>query len=141
VQPKEIGAEMLAARISVVGDQLAAPALIKAVWTDDEQLSSQINRQVGHYTDQAELAEAIQDGLEARKAGDEATATLKLARAVQIAARSGNHNTTQLLQAVVEVDDAATGTVRLKLAVDAADEMTLDTRSTKTVPLGATRSA
>jgi von Willebrand factor type A C-terminal domain/von Willebrand factor type A domain len=141
VQAKEIGAEMLAARVSIVGGQLAAPALIKAVWTDDEQLSTQVNRRVGHYTDQAELAKAIQDGLEARKAGDEATATLKLGRAVQIAARSGNDNTTQLLQAVVEIDDAATGSVRLKPAVDAADEMTLDTRSTKTVPLGATRSA
>jgi len=33
----------------------------------------------------------------------------------------------------VDVVDAATGTVRLKRKVDDADEMALDTRSTKTV--------
>ena len=34
---------------------------------------------------------------------------------------------------VVDVVDEATGTVRLKKRVAAADEMALDTRSTKTV--------
>jgi hypothetical protein len=34
---------------------------------------------------------------------------------------------------VVDVVDAATGTVRLKKSVADADEMALDTRSTKTV--------
>jgi hypothetical protein len=111
------------------------------LWIDDEQLCTQINPEVGHYAEQVELAEAMQAGLEARKAGDEATATRKLGRAAQIAARSGNDGTTQLLQAVVEVDDAVTGAVRLKRAVGDADEMTLDTRSTKTVSLGPTRSA
>ena len=65
-------------------------ALIKAIWTEDAQLSTRINRAVAHYTGQAELAEGIQEGLEARKAGDEATATFKLGRAVQLAAASGN---------------------------------------------------
>ena len=37
-------------------------ALIRAVWTDDEALSTRISREVAHYTGQAELAEAIQDG-------------------------------------------------------------------------------
>jgi hypothetical protein len=141
VQAKEIGAEMLAARVSIFGGQLEAPALVKALWTDDEQISSRTNRRVGHYTEQAELAKAIQGGLEARKAGDEATAALKLGRAVQIAAHSGNDNTTQLLHALVEIDDAATGAVRLKPTVDHADEMALDSRSTRTVPISPTRSA
>ena len=39
----------------------------------------------------------------------------------------------KLLQKVVEVDDPATGTVRLKRGVAAVDEMALDTRSTRTV--------
>ena len=39
----------------------------------------------------------------------------------------------RLLQKVVEVDDPATGTVRLKRGVAAVDEMALDTRSTRTV--------
>ena len=39
----------------------------------------------------------------------------------------------RLLAAVVDVDDAETGTVRLKRDVEKADEMALATRSTKTV--------
>ena len=39
----------------------------------------------------------------------------------------------RLLARVVDVVDEATGTVRLKKKVDAAAEMALDTRSTKTV--------
>ena len=137
VPPRAVGEEMLAGRVSVVeGDEVLVQALIKATWTGDQQLSTRINREVAHYTGQAELAEVIQDGLEARKSGDEATATFKLGRAVQLAAASGNDGTMKLLRAVVEVDDAATGTVRLRREVADADEMALDTRSTKTVRVG-----
>jgi hypothetical protein len=134
VKPGAVGDEMLGARVSLmVGDQVVSQALVRAIWTDDAQLSTRINRAVAHYTGQAELAEVIQQGLEARKAGDDATATMKLGRAVQLAAASGNDATTKLLAKVVDVDDAATGTVRLKARVADADEMALDTRSTKTV--------
>jgi hypothetical protein len=92
-----------------------------------------MNPEVAHYTGQAELAGAIQEGLEARRAGDEATATVKLGRAVKLAAEGGNDATLKLLGRVVEVDDPATGTVRLRRQVDDLDEMSLDTRSTKTV--------
>lgn len=50
-----------------------------------------------------------------------------------LAERSGNEGTAKLLAKVVDVVDAASGTVRLKKTVDDADEMALDTRSTKTV--------
>ena len=137
VQPRNAGDEMLAGRVSLLeGDAVLSQGLIKAIWTEDQALSTRINREVAHYTGQAELADAIQDGLEARKAGDEATATFKLGRAVQLASESGNDGTMKLLQAVVEVDDPATGTVRLKSKVADADEMALDTRSTKTVRVG-----
>jgi hypothetical protein len=106
---------------------------VKAVWTDDTALSTKINKQVAHYTGQAELADAIADGLEARKQGDMETATTKLGRAVQLAAQSGNTETAKLLAKVVEVEDAVTGKVKLKVKVEDVDEMTLDTRSTKTV--------
>jgi len=133
VKPAAVGAEMLAGRVSLmVGDQPVSQALIKAIWTDDAALSTRMNNAVAHYTGQAELAQAIQEGLEARKAGDEATATTKLGRAVQLAAQSGNDATTRLLAKVVEVEDADTGTVHLKRTVETADEMALDTRSTKT---------
>ncbi|MEV4642971.1 VWA domain-containing protein [Actinoplanes sp. NPDC049548] len=131
------GDEMLAARVSVVeGDDVHAQCLVRAVWTDDTVLSARINRQVAHYTGQAELADAIQAGIEARKSGDDRTATLKFGRAAQLAHESGNKATEELLATVVEIEDAATGTVRLRRKVDAADEMALDTRSTKTVRVG-----
>ena len=131
---------MLAARVSVVdGDEVLGQCLVRAVWTDDAALSTRINRQVAHYTGQAELAEVIQEGLEARKAGDDRTATLKLGRAAQLAAASGNKATSELLATVVDIEDAATGTVRLRKKIDAADEMALDTRSTKTVRVGRTK--
>ncbi|MGW2837934.1 vWA domain-containing protein [Streptomyces sp. NPDC001493] len=141
VPQARIGQEMLAARVSLV---LPAPSgggapvtlaqgLVRAVWTDDLVASTAMNPQVAHYTGQAELARVIQQGLDARKAGDLNGATAKLGRAVQLASVSGNEDTAKLLSKVVDVVDAATGTVRLKAKVAEADEMTLETRSTKTV--------
>ncbi|MFE9723567.1 VWA domain-containing protein [Streptomyces sp. NPDC005794] len=136
-----IGQEMLAARVSLIlpvasdggAPQTLAQGLVRAVWTDDMVASTSINPQVAHYTGQAELAQVIQQGLDARKSGDFDGATAKLGRAVQLASASGNADTAKLLSKVVDVVDAATGTVRLKARVAEADEMTLETRSTKTV--------
>ncbi|MEU7069453.1 VWA domain-containing protein [Streptomyces narbonensis] len=135
-----IGQEMLAARVSLIAPDPAggdprplSQGLVRAVWTDDLVMSTSINPQVAHYTGQAELAHVIQQGLDARKSGDRDGATAKLGRAVQLAAASGNADTAKLLSKVVDVVDAATGTVRLKAKVAEADEMTLETRSTKTV--------
>ncbi|MGW6706137.1 vWA domain-containing protein [Streptomyces sp. NPDC054956] len=140
VPSASVGQEMLAARASLVlpGAPGEAPAvlaqgLVRAVWTDDLAASTAINPQVAHYTGQAELAQAIQQGLEARKLGDVGGATAKLGRAVQLASVSGNADTAKLLAKVVDVVDAAAGTVRLKAKVADADEMTLETRSTQTV--------
>jgi hypothetical protein len=134
VTPAAVGDEMLAARVTLLaGPEALGQGLIRAVWTDDEALSTRINSHVAHYTGQAELAQVIQEGLEARKDGDEETATAKLGRAVKLAQQSGNGDTAKLLEKVVDVVDAATGTVRLRKKVDDADEMALDTRSTKTV--------
>jgi hypothetical protein len=134
VTPAAVGQEMLAARVSlVVGPDVVGQGLVRALWTDDEALSTRINPNVAHYTGQAELAQAIQEGLEARKRGDEDTATAKLGRAVALAEQSGNDDTAKLLAKVVDVVDAASGTVHLKKKVDDVDEMALDTRSTRTV--------
>jgi hypothetical protein len=138
VKPAFIGQQMLAARVSLVasspeGEQVLGKGLIQVTWTDDEALSTRLNPRVASYTGQAELAAAIQDGLEARQQGDEETATARLGRAVALAHEAGNDATARLLSKVVDVLDEATGTVRLKKKVDAADEMALDTRSTKTV--------
>ncbi|OEV07410.1 hypothetical protein AN219_32265 [Streptomyces nanshensis] len=140
VPAAEVGQEMLAARAALMLPaqdgglpRTLAQGLIRAVWTDDVAATTTIDAQVAHYTGQAELAAAVQDGLRARKAGDEEGATAQLGRAVRLADASGNADTSKLLSKVVDVIDAANGTVRLKAKVADADEMTLETRSTKTV--------
>ena len=97
--------------------------LVRVTWTEDEALSTRINPRVAGYTGQAELAAAIAEGLEASKRGDEEVATARLGRAVALAHQAGNEETARLLANVVDVVDEATGTVRLKKKVDAADEM------------------
>ncbi|MFC5753356.1 vWA domain-containing protein [Actinomadura rugatobispora] len=140
VPPGEVGKELRAAWVKLVvpgapGEepQVLATANVLAQWTDDEAASTRINARVAHYTGQAELAEVIQEGLQARKDGDLDTATARLGRAVALADEAGNEATSRLLRKVVDVVDPATGTVRLKKNVDKADEMSLDTRSSKTV--------
>ncbi|GAA4803177.1 VWA domain-containing protein [Nocardioides caeni] len=133
VPAKAIGQEQLAARVQLaLGDDVVTQALVKATWSSNSELTTRIDQQVAHYTGQTELAQAIQDGLAAKAAGDEATATTKLGRAVQLAAATGNDEATSKLRKVVEIDSEADGTVRLKRTVDKADEMALDTASTKT---------
>ncbi|NNE72720.1 MAG: VWA domain-containing protein [Acidimicrobiales bacterium] len=134
IPPGNVGDERLAARVALAINNQAQPAaLVRAVWTSDSALSTRLNREVAHYTGQAELADAIAEGLAARSSGDEATATVKLGRAVQLAHEAGNDDTVKLLGKVVDVDDPETGTVRLKGRVETADEMALDVRSTRTV--------
>jgi hypothetical protein len=136
VVPGKVGQRMAAGRASLVvveGGQetKASEAMLLAVWTDDEAQSAVINPAVAHYTGQAELADAIQEGLKARAAGDEARATQLLGRAVQIAADS-NPETMKLLRKVVAVEDENKGIVRILKCVKKEDEFALDTRSTKT---------
>lgn len=133
-----LGEELLAARVSLAigsGTQatVLAQALVLATWTEDSALSTQINQRVAHYTGQAELAEAIQEGLAARDAGDIETATSKLGRAVQLAAESGHDDTAKLLAKVVDVVDERTGTVRLKQRVAGVDAELASVRSVQTI--------
>lgn len=130
---KAVGQEQLASRVQVaVHDTVVAQGLVKAMWSNDDTLTTRIDPAVAHYTGQAELAEAIQDGLAAKAAGDTDTATVKLGRAVQLAAETGNDEATTRLRKIVEIEDAGTGTVRLRRSVSKLDEMALDTASTKT---------
>jgi hypothetical protein len=133
----DVGDEILAGRASLVCtidgvETKITEAKIIATWTDDEAKSTKIDRRVAHYTGQAELAQVIQEGIEARDQGMIDVATSKLGRAVQLAHESGNDATAKLLRKVVDVDDAATGTVRIRREVAKEDAMALETRSTKT---------
>ena len=137
VNSGNVGDEMLAGRASLIctidgTETKIAEARILAVWTDDDAKSTKIDRRVAHYTGQAELAQTIQEGLDARNQGNIEVATAKLGRAVKIAHESGNEATAKLLKTVVDIEDAPTGTVRLKKAIAKEDEMALETRSTKT---------
>lgn len=130
---RPVGADQAAARVQlVVGNDVRAQGLIKAVWSADEALTARINPAVAHYTGQTELAAAIQEGLAAKASGNDDEATQKLGRAVQLAEATGNDEVTAKLRKVVEIDDAGTGTVRLRRDVTRVDEMVLDTSSTKT---------
>lgn len=133
VPPKPLGAEQLVSRVQlVVGGEVVGQGLVKATWSDDTTLTTRINPAVAHYTGQTELASAIQEGLAAKAAGDEDTATAKLGRAAQLAAATGDDEATNRLKKVVDIEDAETGTVRLKAKASKLDEMALDTASTKT---------
>lgn len=137
VKPGQVGDEMLAGRASLLDvvngvENNIAEAKILAIWTDDEVRSAKINPQVAHYTGQAELSEVIQSGLAARDRNQFDVATAKLGRAVQLAHASGNESTAKLLRKIVDVEDAETGTVKLKRSVEKADAMALETRSVKT---------
>jgi hypothetical protein len=143
VEPGAAGDEVLAGRASLIYtmsgvENKAAEARILAVWTGDEQKSTKIDRMVAHYTGQAELAQSIQEGLEARGRGETERATALLGKAVKIAHESGNESTAKLLRSVVDIQNADTGTVRLKNAVAKEDEMALETRSTKTARISRT---
>ncbi|MFB7383742.1 VWA domain-containing protein [Kitasatospora purpeofusca] len=136
-----VGNEMLAARLSLVlppsvaggTPEVLSQGLVKAVWTDDLASSTRISPQVAHYTGQAELAAAVQEGMEAHRAGNVDLATAKLGAAVRIAHETGNDGTYKLLQKVVDVVDPKEGTVRFRKNVSEADSMIVETRSTKTV--------
>jgi von Willebrand factor type A C-terminal domain/von Willebrand factor type A domain len=137
VNPGQIGDEMLAGRASLITqtngqETKITEAKILATWTEDEAKTAKIDRRVAHYTGQAELAQSIHEGLEARAQGNIEVATVKLGKAVKLAHDSGNEATAKLLRTVVDVDDAVAGTVRIKRAVAKEDEMMLETRSTKT---------
>ena len=130
---RSVGQEQLAARVQfIVGGTAQTQGLVKANWSADENLTMRINPEVAHYTGQTELASAIQEGLAAKAVGDLATATTRLGRAVQLANETGNTEATSRLMKIVDVVDAPTGTIRVKSSVNRADEMALDTASTKT---------
>ncbi|MEU9022004.1 VWA domain-containing protein [Actinomadura sp. NPDC048394] len=146
VPPGDIGRQMRAAWVKLIApgsggeaERELASGNVLAEWTDDEARSTRINGRVAHHTGQSELADAIQEGLEARRDGDEDTATARLGRAVVLAREVGNEQIAGLLDKVVDVIDPATGTVRLKADVAKADEMSLDTRSVRTVRTARTR--
>ena len=141
VEARAVGEQVLVCRASVFSHDPATGKMVETAkappvvvqWTDDAGASARIDRQVAHYTGQAEKAQAIEEGLQALNIGDVATATAKLGRATQLAAASGDEETTRRLSKVVDVVDADQGTVTVRRKVAKADLMDLDAGATSTV--------
>ncbi len=132
-----VGDEVLACRAAVIyrdgSGEVKVPCDPIAVrWSEDDALTTRISREVAHYSGQKELADSIQEGLDAKANGDEDKATRLLGHAARLAAESGNEEVTRRLKKVVDVVDAAAGTVRLRKANKAAD-MELEMGLTRTV--------
>jgi hypothetical protein len=126
--------EVLAARVGVVaGGRESESGLVRAVWTEDLARSARIDPRVAHYSAQAELAAAIEDGLGALSAGDAEVATAKLGRAVQLAGQSGREDFLTMLGKVVSVVDASAGTVRLQPSPQLVDMELVEVASRTTV--------
>jgi hypothetical protein len=125
------------AKISmVVGEHQSTERLVRARWTDNPALSTKMDHKVAHLTGQAEQAEAIEEGVDAHKAGNKEVATARLGRAVQLAHEAGDEHTLKLLNRMVEIQDPGTGTVRLRHTVREVDKEMLAVESKMTARLG-----
>jgi hypothetical protein len=141
VPPQSVGPEyeVRAARVGVLVDgAMVTQVPVRATWSDSVDATTRIDPALAHFTGQEELARSIEEGLAARRAGDYQTATHRLGRAASLAQAAGNRETTRLLLRVVDIEDPERGTVKLKTDVSKEDEMTLDTRSRRTVRLNRT---
>ena len=105
------------------------------MWTDDVGVVDAASTRTSPTTPgRSSWPTAIADGLQARTPATTHTASVRLGRAAQLAAASGNDATLQLLARVVAHRRRRAGaSVRLREHVDAVDAMALDVRSTRTV--------
>jgi hypothetical protein len=137
---RSLGEELLAARVSLVAQgHVVGQGLVRAIWTDDARLPAREDERVAHYERQFELTAAVRGGLRARRKGDGAAAAAMLSQAARLARASGNEETLRLLERLVELGEDAAGPPRLRPDATTADEMALDTRSTRSVRDGSPR--
>ena len=125
--------ERLAARVTLLVDgEEAGQGLIRAEWTDDAAKSTHMNKRVAEALGQAELAEVIQDAVDAHREDDDSRETDRWGRAVQLATEMGNSDVVDRVSKVVDIIDAPTGRVKLKPNVKEIDVVINETRSTRT---------
>ena len=101
-------------------------------WTDDTSYSMRMNRQVAHYSGQAEKAQAIQEGLDAYRSGDTEKATVQLQKAVKLARESGDDATVANIRKIAEIDDKDFSVV-IKRNTTKANLMDLEVGSSRSV--------
>ncbi len=133
VPPGEVGDEKRVGLVTLVVDgEPAGQASILAKWTEDEALSTKINRRVAEVMGETELADAMQDGVDALRADDMSKATGLFGKAARLAHAAGNSEALDRLSKVVDIEDPATGRVKAKPKVDEVDVMILESRSVRT---------
>jgi hypothetical protein len=124
VQPRPPGTELRVAWISIVsvegqdqGDEIMeVPTWAR--WTRDPRESTRINPHVAHYAGQAELAAAIQDGMEAYKQHRFELAKERLGTAVALAVRLRHSEQLTRLARLVDIHDPQRGLVSLRPDID-----------------------
>lgn len=135
----EVGDEKRVGLVTLVVDgEAAGQASILAKWTEDEALSTRINRRVAEVMDETELADALQAGVDALRADDMSKATGLFGKAARLAHEAGNAEALDRLSKVVDIEDAATGRVKAKPKVDDVDMMIIESRSVRTGRTGRT---
>lgn len=114
--------ELVAQRAGTDAAELCGPAEAVLVhWTTDPALSSRFDPKVAHYSGQAELNKAVQEGFDAYDAGRRDEAERAWGRAVRLAAESGNVDLSRKLERLVEIVDAPRGVVRLRADLSRGD--------------------
>jgi hypothetical protein len=133
VPPMIGGDTLLAARIAMAVDgRQLAEATVQVTGAFGVPTSDAVGDLVAYYRSHAELVNNIRMGLRARESGDDRGAAAALGRASELADRIGHHTTLELLRDVV-VEDADTGALRFRRDATRAEELTLATRSVRTV--------
>jgi hypothetical protein len=134
VPARDLGEQMLAGRVSlVVDDETISETKVLAEWTEDENLSTAIVREVAFYTGKQEIQSHMQKGVAALRDDDPDTATRNLGLAAKIADAIDDQAVIDDIANLVDIEDAATGKVRPKSRVDDADLMQAEVASSKTV--------
>ncbi|MDP4178112.1 MAG: VWA domain-containing protein [Bacillota bacterium] len=132
------GDEIMAGRPKIIYSESGQEIVINgdriiAVWSTDISLTSRINEQVAHYTDQEELADSIKKGLESKARGDIDTATILLKKAAKIAIESNNEEVTTRLKKVIDIVDKDQFTIKLKYESGKSEDLELDMGATRTI--------
>jgi hypothetical protein len=137
VPPGEVGDEKRVGLVTLIVDgEAAGQASMLAKWTEDEALSTKINRRVAEVMGETELADAMQEGVDAMRADDMSKATGLFGKAARLAHEAGNSEALDRLSKVVDIEDPATGRVKAKPKVDEVDVMILESRSVRTERTG-----
>lgn len=134
VPPRSDDATVRAVRAQLVtGDGTeVAKVDVTTSWTDNDEAAARIDLVVAHYDGQTDLANAVDEALQALERGDEPSAVEHLGRAVELSERHHNSDTRAILARIV---DTSSGEPRLRPQSRPVDRKVLQTRGSRTVTI------